>query len=99
MSQQFLDHLHARDWKALSEMYEEDAVVMQMGTPTLVGRQAIHDFWASFPPVAELRFADDGVVGEGDLVYVYGRYWLRFEDPEMPADEGKYLDVRRRTST
>lgn len=96
MSQQFLDHAHAKDWQALSEMYEEDAVVMQMNTPMLVGRKAIRDYWAAFPPIAELRFVDDGIVGGGDLVYVYGRYWLTFEDPDLPADQGKYLDVRRR---
>lgn len=94
MSQEFLDHVHAGDWRALSAMYEPDAVVMQMNTPALVGRQAIHDFWAAFPPIAELRFQDDGIVGEGDLAYVHGRYWLTFADGT--TDEGKYLDVRRR---
>jgi len=96
MSQQFLDYVHAKDWKSLSEMYEPGAVVMQMDTPALVGRQAIHDFWAAFPAIAELRFVDDGIYGEGDLAYVYGRYWLTFAD--STADEGKYLDVRRRQS-
>lgn len=94
MSQQFLDYVHTKDWKSLSEMYEPDAVVMQMYTPALVGRQAIHDFWAAFPAIAELRFVDDGIRGEGDLAYVYGRYWLTFAD--STTDEGKYLDVRRR---
>lgn len=96
MSQRFLDHVHARDWTALAEMYEEGAVVMQMNTPALVGRRAVRGFWASMPAIAELRFIDDGIRGEGDLVYVYGRYWLTFEDPDLPPDEGKYLDVRRR---
>lgn len=96
MSQEFLDRVHAEDWTGLSELYEEDAVVMQMYAPPLEGRQAIRDFWAAFPPIAELRFEDDVIFGEGDLAYVHGRYWLTFDSPGALTDEGKYLDVRRR---
>lgn len=96
MSQEFLDRVHAADWFGLSRMYAEDAVVMQPNQPALDGRAAIHDFWAAMPPIKELRFTDDGIIGEGDLVYVYGRYWLVFDLPGAPSDEGKYLDVRRR---
>ncbi|MHC5003005.1 MAG: YybH family protein [Planctomycetota bacterium] len=96
MSQEFLDRVHAQDWRGLSEMYAEDAVVMQPSAEALVGRQAIHDYWASMPPIRELRFHDDGIVGEGDLAYVHGRYWLTFDLPGAPSDHGKYLDVRRR---
>ncbi len=94
MSQQFLDYVHAGDWESLSKMYEPGAVVMQMNTAALVGNQAIQDFWAAFPSISELRFVDDGIYGEGNLAYVYGRYWLTFAD--STTDEGKYLDVRRR---
>lgn len=96
MSQEFLDRVHAGDWVGLSQMYTEDAVVMQPNQPALVGRAAIRDFWASMPPIKELRFADDGIVGQGDLAYVFGRYWLVFDLPDAPSDEGKYLDVRKR---
>jgi ketosteroid isomerase-like protein len=96
MSQEFLDRVHAKDWTGLSRMYTEDAVVMQPNQPALVGRAAIREFWASIPPIKELRFADDGIIGEGDLVFVYGRYWLVFDLPGAPSDEGKYLDVRSR---
>lgn len=96
MSQAFLDHVDARDWVGLSRMYSEDAVVMQPNQPALVGREAIHDFWADMPPIKELRFADDSIIGEGDLAYVHGRYWLVFDLPGAPSDEGKYLDVRKR---
>lgn len=96
MSQEFLDRVHAEDWVGLSRMYAEDAVVMQPNQPALVGRAAIHDFWAAMPPIKELRFADDGILGELDLAYVYGRYWLVFDLPDAASDEGKYLDVRRR---
>jgi ketosteroid isomerase-like protein len=96
MSQEFLDRVGAEDWDGLSKMYTEDAVVMQPNQPALVGREAIRDFWAAMPPIKELRFADDGITGEGDLAYVYGRYWLVFDLPGAPSDEGKYLDVRQR---
>jgi ketosteroid isomerase-like protein len=96
MSQEFLDRVHAKDWKGLSEMYVEDAVVMQPNRPPLAGRRAIHDFWAAMPPIAELRFQDDGIDGEGNTAYVYGRYWLTFDLPGSPTDHGKYLDVRKR---
>ncbi len=96
ISQEFLDRVHEGDWVGLSRMYTEDAVVMQPNQPALVGRAAIHDFWAAMPPIKELRFADDGIIGEGDFVYVYGRYWLVFDLPGAPSDEGKYLDVRVR---
>jgi ketosteroid isomerase-like protein len=92
MTQEFIDHVHARNWKALSNMYEDSAVVMQMNT------ESIYEFWSEFPPVKEIRFYDDGIFGEGNLAYVYGRYWLQFDLPDNPVDEGKYLDVRRRQS-
>lgn len=62
MSQEFLDRAHADDWIGLSQMYTEDAVVMQPNQLALVGRKAIHDFWASMPPIKELRFVDDGII-------------------------------------
>jgi len=63
MSQEFLDRVHAEDWGGLSRMYADDAVVMQPNQPALVSRAAIHDFWAAMPPIKELRFADDGIIG------------------------------------
>lgn len=73
MSQQFQDYLYAKDWKYLSEMYEDDAVVMQMYTNSLSGQSEINKFWSDFPPIKELRFIDDGIIGEGNLAYVYGK--------------------------
>ena len=96
MSREFLERVRAEDWTGLSQMYANDAVVMQPNRPALHGPKEIHDFWAAMPPIKELRFADDGIIGEGDIAYVYGRYWLTFEDPAIPVDHGKYLDVRKR---
>jgi len=77
-------------------MYEEKAVVMQMHTETIKGPEEIYEFWSGFPPIKKLEFFDDGIIGEGNLAYVYGRYQLEFDLPGNPVDEGKYLDVRRR---
>ena len=96
MSQQFLDYVHEANWQGLSEMYEDSAVVMQMNIPALKGRAEIREFWSEFPPIKEMRFYDEGIIGEGDLAYVYGRYWVQIDMEDNPILEGKYLDVRSR---
>ena len=96
MSQQFLDYIHKADWQGLSEMYEDSAVVMQMYIPALKGRAEIREFWSEFPPIKEMRFYDEGIIGEGNLAYVYGRYWVQLDLEDNPVYEGKYLDERRR---
>ena len=96
MTQQFEEHVNAKNWDAVSQLYTEDAVLMPPNAPTVEGRTAIREFFAALPPVAEFSSKDDTIVGLGELAYVYGRYVLSLDLEGSPVDSGKYLDIRRR---
>ncbi|MBI2071557.1 MAG: nuclear transport factor 2 family protein [Gemmatimonadetes bacterium] len=95
-SDQFLQHFQAKDWDALSQLYAEDAVLMPPNHPAVVGRAAIREFTATFPPVVEFSLTNDVIDGIGDLAYVRGRYRMTLAIEGTPTDSGKYIEIRRR---
>ncbi len=95
-SDQFIQHLQAKDWEALSQLYAEDAVLMPPNQPAVVGRAAIRHFNATFPPVTEFSLSNDVIDGIGDLAYVRGRYRMTLAIEGAPTDSGKYLEIRRK---
>lgn len=95
-SDQFVQHILAKDWDALSQLYAEDAILMPPNQPAVVGRAAIREFNATFPPVSAFSLTNEIIDGVGDLAYVRGRYRMTLAIEGSPADSGKYLEIRRR---
>lgn len=88
--------VRAGDMAAAADTYTEDSHFMPPNQPPLHGRDAIHEWFASLPPVAEVTTMNGRVEGSGDIAYVYGTYTLRFDVEGAAADSGSYFDVRVR---
>jgi ketosteroid isomerase-like protein len=88
----------ARDFDGLAALYANDGIFMPPNRPAVAGRNAIRQWNATLPPVAGFRATNDEIDGGGDIAYVRGRYAVRFAIEGIPADSGKYLEVRRRQS-
>ena len=48
----FVKFMNARDFKALAELYTEDAAILPPGIPAILGRAAIRTHMETSPPVS-----------------------------------------------
>lgn len=87
--------MRAGQTDSIARYYAEDAVLMPANMATIRGRPAIRAFLAGFPRMAEARMTVDTIMRFGDLAYVRGTYFARFNDSTIPADSGKYIEIRR----
>lgn len=84
------------DMIAYTEIYyAEDATMHSPNAEPIKGRKAIQEFGASFPRMTN-DYTVKEVYGQGDMAYVVGTYHLIFEDPTIPEDRGKYIEIWRR---
>ncbi len=89
----------AKDWDAVVTYYTTDAVIMPPNQLAVHGRDAIRDWYASFPPVTEVELPIVEIDGRGDIAYVRGTYTLTMVIegiPEPITDIGKNLAIWRR---
>jgi len=96
LGEDFSAAMKAGDADALAALYTEDAILLPPGSPAVRGRDAIRDYMATFPPIAELSVTEEGFEGIGDTVYAYGFFEMTLDLPGSPTDRGKYLDIRKR---
>ena len=70
----------ARDADALTALFDVDAVLLQPGTPPIIGKAAFHDFmqqaFAKSPSVKVVRYVPDirDIQVAGDLAYEWGYF-------------------------
>jgi uncharacterized protein (TIGR02246 family) len=86
----------AGDIDAIAAMYTEDAAQMPPNSPSVYGREAIRDWFATFPPVTEYTFTPIEIDGRDGLAYARGAYsiTLQMEGVEEPVtDTGKNLGI------
>ena len=88
--------VRAGDADAVSSLYTDDTHFMPPNQPPIHGRDAVHEWFAGLPPIAEVTLLNGRVEGSGDIAYVYGTYTLRFDMEGAPTDSGSYFDVRVR---
>jgi uncharacterized protein (TIGR02246 family) len=94
----FMKGVEQRDAAMIASVYAPDARVLAPGSPAVVGRAAIEEFWKGF--------LDQGVEGgvlktltldeQGDLAVEEGQYEVRAGGAVV--DTGKYVVVHRRQS-
>lgn len=94
VSDSFVTLMRAGDREALAALYTDDAVFMPPNQPAVTGREALRQWMAAFPAVTNFSLTNEAVEGRGDLAYVRGRYTMAVEG--MPADTGKFIEIRRR---
>ena len=82
-----------QDWSTFVDVFDPDPLCMPAGVPALRSRDAIHGFYASFPPLDALSLVPESFEAAGALVLEAGSYAFRAGEFE---DRGKYLHVWRR---
>lgn len=79
----------------LSELYEENAVVMLHGSLTLKGRQAIHDYWVQdfreSNPITTLKVSH--TIEGTDMILVHGNYQVVDRNDGTLLGEGRYAHI------
>jgi ketosteroid isomerase-like protein len=94
VSDSFIVYFKAKNWDAASKLYTEDATILPPNQAPVRGRAAIAQWMATFPAAETVEFANYRVDGRGDLAYVQADYAMKLEG--MPADSGKFIEIRQR---
>lgn len=94
----------ARDAEALTALWDDDAVLMQPGTPPIIGRAAFHEFMkqalAKSPSVKVVKYVPDirDVRVAGGVAYEWGYFDVEQKSSDQQGPEslrGKLLRVMK----
>jgi uncharacterized protein (TIGR02246 family) len=95
----------ARDAEALTALFDQDAVLLQPGTPPIVGKAALHEFMkqavAKSPSIKIVKYEPDirDVQVAGDLAYEWGYFDAVQKSPNQSEPQelrAKLLRVMKR---
>jgi len=95
----------ARDADALTALWDDDGVLLQPGTPPIVGKAAFHDFMkealAKSPSVKVVKYVPDirDIQVAGDAAYEWGYFEAAQRSSEQQAPQSlraKLLRVMKR---
>lgn len=94
----FVASLITGDASAVAMHYAEDAVLLPPGRDPVVGRAAIRDFFASFPPVVSLEATVDEIDGSADTAFVRGSSVVTMRGAGGATDREvlKFVEVHRK---
>ena len=93
----FADALQRGDTVAAAKVYTEDARLLPPGQPTVRGREAIQEFWASATSqlgLKEVVLESVELLVQDRRAEEIGRYVLSAEDGVI--DKGKYVVIWKR---
>ena len=94
--QAFAKAFNSHDFKALGQMYAEDAVVYAQGVDVTRGREAIQKLWASFEKaMTDMKLETLEVVDAGKLAIEYGKYTSTYQGK---PDQGTYITVHKKNN-
>jgi uncharacterized protein (TIGR02246 family) len=98
VSDEFAEHFLAGNFSGVASLYTEDGVLMPPNAPSVTGRAALAEFFATFPPVTQMDLVSVAVEGSGDMAYVYGTVHMVMTAPDGSTieDTGKYIEIRRK---
>jgi len=86
---------NAHDPAKLSELYEENAIMMLHGSLTLRGRQAIHDYWVDdfrqSNPITTLSVTN--TVTGTDMMLAHGNYQVIDRNDGTLLGQGRYAHI------
>jgi uncharacterized protein (TIGR02246 family) len=97
----------ARDADALTALWDDDAVLLQPGTPPVIGKSAFHDFMKQAilksPTLKVVKYAPDirDIRVAGDMAYEWGYFEAAQKGSDQKAPQrlrAKLLRVMKRQS-
>lgn len=87
------------DWKTVSALYIDDAVLYPPGEAAVKGRSAIEACLAGLPAMKDFKLRNMRVEGREDFAYIQGTYLMTVPPPgvsEPVQASGYYVEIRRR---
>ena len=87
------------DFDAMFHSFAADVVTMPPNGPNIVGRTAVRQWQAQFPPMDEYQLTVTEIQGCGDFAYVRGSYSMAYTSPlsgEGVSDSGRWMHILRR---
>ena len=92
----FAKAYNAHDFKALGQLYTEDAVIYAKGVDITKGREAIQKLWASFEiKLSDMKLDILEVVDAGDHAIEYGKFSNTYRGR---PDQGTYIAVWKKNN-
>lgn len=89
-----------KNWAAyVKTYYAPDATVLPPNAADVKGQEALTSFFASSPPLSNVRFEELEVDGAGGLAYVWGKYSFDMLLPDAESttnDSGKFIEIWRK---
>ena len=91
------DQAYAKhDFKALGDMYAEDAVVYPQGSDIIKGREAIRQLWQSYEKdMTAVHYETIEVIDAGEYAVQFGKYDSTYQGK---PDQGRYVTVWKKDS-
>jgi uncharacterized protein (TIGR02246 family) len=81
----------SHDFKALGDLYTEDAVVYPQGSDVVTGREAIQKLWESYEKdMTAVDYETIEVIDAGDYAIQVGKYTATYQGK---PDQGRYMTV------
>jgi uncharacterized protein (TIGR02246 family) len=79
------------DFKALADLYMEDAVVYPQGSDIIKGREGIRKLWASYEKdMTAVHYETIEVIDAGEYAIQFGKYDATYQGK---PDHGRYVTV------
>lgn len=95
LADRWTEAYNSHDRSVLSELYTEDARLMLHGSPTIVGRDDIEDFWAEDfqegNPLTVLSVTHS--VNGADMILVHGNYEVIDRDSGIILGKGRFAHI------
>ena len=101
LTQAFAKGVLAKEWKTVSALYADNAVLYPPGETAVKGRASIEACLAGLPGMTNFSVRTTSVEGRDDLAYVQGTYTMTIMAPgeAKPIQaSGYFLEVRRKQS-
>ena len=82
-----------------ASVFADDAIRMQPGRHSILGREAIQKWIASLPEIIDFETSIDEIDGYADLAYIKGDYSITVKlksEPNPISENGKYVEIFRK---
>ena len=99
LTQAFAKGVLAKEWKTLSALYADNAVLYPPGETAVKGRASIEACLAGLPGMTDFTMRTTSVEGRDDLAYAQGTYTMTIAAPggEKPIQaSGYFVEISRK---